>query len=173
TMERLEATLDTLERLEKFHGHLFNWYDLGDLHPLEPRYVSTVDSGNLVGHLVAVAQACRELGGRAIVGPEVLQGIGDTLRLAREAAERLPQYRGLDSSARRDLLPALAAIDSLRAPIPSTLRDWLVKLRQVRAHTASLRDRVRTMAETEGGVAAGELVAWVEASNRAASEWTR
>ena len=57
---RLEATLDTLGKLERFRGHFFNWYDTENLKPLEPRYVSTVDSGNLAAHLIALRQACLE-----------------------------------------------------------------------------------------------------------------
>jgi len=57
-LERLHATLDTLERLPREHGHLLNWIDTATLEPLLPAYVSTVDSGNLCGHLLAVAQAC-------------------------------------------------------------------------------------------------------------------
>ncbi|MDB5732743.1 MAG: cation tolerance protein CutA, partial [Variovorax sp.] len=55
---RLEATLDTVERLDKHQGHLYNWYDTQSLRPLLPAYVSSVDSGNLAGHLIAVGQAC-------------------------------------------------------------------------------------------------------------------
>jgi cyclic beta-1,2-glucan synthetase len=58
---RLGATLDTVERLPKHNGHLLNWYDTRTLQVLTPAYVSTVDSGNLAGHLIATAQACREL----------------------------------------------------------------------------------------------------------------
>ena len=46
---RLEATFATLHRLETFNGHLFNWYGTSDLRVLDPRYVSSVDSGNLAG----------------------------------------------------------------------------------------------------------------------------
>ena len=56
---RLAATLDTIDRLDKHQGHLFNWYDSQSLRMLPPAYVSSVDSGNLAGHLLAVAQACR------------------------------------------------------------------------------------------------------------------
>jgi cyclic beta-1,2-glucan synthetase len=55
---RLELTFGTLDRLRRFRGHFFNWYDLRDLRVLEPPYISTVDSGNLAGHLLAVRQAC-------------------------------------------------------------------------------------------------------------------
>ena len=53
TVERLEATLETMAKLRRVRGHFFNWYDTRDLRPLEPIYVSTVDSGNLAGHLIA------------------------------------------------------------------------------------------------------------------------
>src|SRR5271154_7195545 len=53
TVDRLEATLGTMEGLERFHGHFYNWYDTDTLHPLEPKYISSVDSGNLAGHLIA------------------------------------------------------------------------------------------------------------------------
>ena len=45
--ERLEATLSTLNGMARFRGHFYNWYDTRDLRPLDPRYVSSVDSGNL------------------------------------------------------------------------------------------------------------------------------
>ncbi len=60
-LSRLEATLGTLLTLERHRGHFFNWYDTQTCAPLLPMYVSTVDSGNLSGHLLTVAQACLEL----------------------------------------------------------------------------------------------------------------
>ena len=59
--DRLDATLATIDRLERHRGHLLNWYDTLTGDALLPRYVSTVDSGNFSGHLLAVAQACAEL----------------------------------------------------------------------------------------------------------------
>ncbi|RST54891.1 GH36-type glycosyl hydrolase domain-containing protein [Variovorax sp. DXTD-1] len=58
-LARITATLDTVDRMQKHQGHLFNWYDTQTLQLLPPAYVSSVDSGNFAGHLVAVAQACR------------------------------------------------------------------------------------------------------------------
>ncbi len=60
-VERVDAALTTVEGLERLEGHLYNWYDTVSLAPLEPRYVSTVDSGNLAGALVALAEGLREL----------------------------------------------------------------------------------------------------------------
>ena len=88
TVERLEATLATMNGLERFRGHFYNWYDTRDLRPLEPKYVSSVDSGNLAGHLIALGNACREMIGRPVVGPQWLAGIADALGLTREAAAR-------------------------------------------------------------------------------------
>ena len=62
-LNRLEATLATLATLQRHRGHFLNWYDSQTGAPLLPMYVSTVDSGNLTGHLLAVAQACRALAG--------------------------------------------------------------------------------------------------------------
>lgn len=60
-LQRAAATLDSVDRLERHRGHLLNWYDTQTLAPLLPRYVSTVDSGNFSGHVLALAQACTEL----------------------------------------------------------------------------------------------------------------
>ncbi|MEP6762823.1 MAG: glucoamylase family protein [Gemmatimonadaceae bacterium] len=62
--ELLQKTFQTLENLPKYQGHFYNWYDLHDLRVLEPAYISTVDSGNLAGHLIAVRQACLEIAGQ-------------------------------------------------------------------------------------------------------------
>ena len=59
-LDRLEATLGTMHRLPRYCGHLYNWYDTRDLRVLDPAYVSSVDSGNLAGHLVALANLVEE-----------------------------------------------------------------------------------------------------------------
>jgi cyclic beta-1,2-glucan synthetase len=58
--QRLLETLQSLLQLEKHQGHFFNWYETTEARPLEPRYISSVDNGNLAGHLLAVAQGCLE-----------------------------------------------------------------------------------------------------------------
>jgi cyclic beta-1,2-glucan synthetase len=87
-VKRLEETLETMTRLRRFRGHFFNWYDTTDLRPLDPLYVSTVDSGNLAGHLIALAQACRELLHRPLFRPETLEGIRDAVRLLLDSVEQ-------------------------------------------------------------------------------------
>ncbi|HEX8910565.1 MAG TPA: glucoamylase family protein, partial [Anaeromyxobacteraceae bacterium] len=60
-VERVDLTLTTVEGLESLEGHLFNWYDTQSLAPLPPRYVSSVDSGNLAGALMVLSEGLRQL----------------------------------------------------------------------------------------------------------------
>ena len=60
--DRLAATMNTMERLERFKGHFYNWYDTTTLQPLPPSYVSTVDSGNLTACLFMIASALDQIG---------------------------------------------------------------------------------------------------------------
>jgi cyclic beta-1,2-glucan synthetase len=87
---RLDASLDTLEQLERYRGHVLNWYDTRTLEPLEPRYVSSVDSGNLAVSLVTLQQGCRELADGPALAPQRWDGLEDTLALLGRALERLP-----------------------------------------------------------------------------------
>ncbi|MDM0090377.1 MULTISPECIES: glucoamylase family protein [unclassified Variovorax] len=90
---RLEATLASVDRLPKHRGHLYNWYDTQTLAVLQPAYVSSVDSGNLAGHLLAVAQACR---GFASTGND--DGSGAALQALAARCEALchgMDFRGL------------------------------------------------------------------------------
>ena len=91
-VERLEATLATMARMAKHRGHFYNWYDTRDLRPLEPQYVSTVDSGNLAGHLIALANACHAWRDAPLAEQQRFQGVADALDLLRDDARRL---RGL------------------------------------------------------------------------------
>jgi cyclic beta-1,2-glucan synthetase len=60
-VQRLGVTMDTLDRMEKHEGHLLNWYDTTTLAPMAPRYISTVDSGNLAGALITLSVGLQDL----------------------------------------------------------------------------------------------------------------
>ena len=81
---RLRNTLRTVGRLEHYRGHLLNWYHTRTLEPLSPRYVSTVDSGNLAAALLAIEAGCSEMGSVPGVRPERWQGLQDTIALLQE-----------------------------------------------------------------------------------------
>ena len=77
-LDRLDRTLTTLEGLERHEGHFLNWYDTTTLAPLRPHYVSTVDSGNLAGALIALAQGLLQLAGTPQTETQRLEGVIDT-----------------------------------------------------------------------------------------------
>ncbi len=86
---RLQATFETLDQLEHYRGHLLNWYDTESLAPLAPRYVSTVDSGNLAGCLIVIEQACLAFPDALVLRPQRWQGLLDTLGLVEARLEKL------------------------------------------------------------------------------------
>ncbi|MHB8136522.1 MAG: glucoamylase family protein, partial [Anaerolineaceae bacterium] len=76
---RLSTTIESLEQLERFRGHFLNWYDTQTLQPLHPKYVSTVDSGNLAASFIVTSQACKDILNQPIFRWALWQGYLDTL----------------------------------------------------------------------------------------------
>ncbi|TRL37051.1 GH36-type glycosyl hydrolase domain-containing protein [Rhizobium straminoryzae] len=104
TLDRLENTIATVEKMDKYRGHLFNWYHTDTLQTLGPRYVSTVDSGNLAGHLIAVSSACREWAEAPSAHLQAsLDGIGDVAGILSETLKDLPDDRKTVRPLRRRL----------------------------------------------------------------------
>ncbi|KAA8998984.1 cyclic beta 1-2 glucan synthetase [Affinibrenneria salicis] len=81
-LRRTSLTLDTLDKLEHYRGHLYNWYDTRTLSPLRPRYISSVDSGNLAGHLLTLSAGLADWRSQPIMNvSRVLAGLDDTLSI--------------------------------------------------------------------------------------------
>jgi cyclic beta-1,2-glucan synthetase len=85
-LERSANTMRTLAKLERHHGHFFNWYDTRSLQPLPPRYISSVDSGNLAGHLLTFRQGVLGLADEPLFSLRVFEGLGDALGILVNAA---------------------------------------------------------------------------------------
>lgn len=77
----INDTITTVEKLDMWNGHLYNWYDTRSLYPLRPRYVSTVDSGNFVGYLIVLSQSMQEYLHKPVVDREFIKGLEDTISL--------------------------------------------------------------------------------------------
>src|SRR5690606_38861126 len=93
-VSRIESTLSTIEIMPRERGHLFNWYDTKTLKPLHPLYISAVDSGNLAGHLVAVAATCAEWAEAPSVHLQAdFEGILDVVAILDESLDELPDDR--------------------------------------------------------------------------------
>jgi cyclic beta-1,2-glucan synthetase len=84
-VEKLTGSMETIGRLECYEGHLLNWYDIQTLAPLEPRYVSTVDSGNLLGALWALEQGLDELVHAPLLDGKAFAGLADTGEILKQA----------------------------------------------------------------------------------------
>jgi cyclic beta-1,2-glucan synthetase len=163
TVERLEITLGTMEALARFRGHFYNWYDTQTLLPLEPKYLSTVDSGNLAGHLIAVGHACREIIDRPLPGGHILRGIEDALHLVREAAQAISDDRRTQTVTRKQLEEALNALAGSLSSTPTTPTEWAGLLRELEARADTLLDIARTLTEERGDGPEAELRIWSEA----------
>ncbi len=163
-VERLEATLATMGRLELFHGHFYNWYDTRELHPLEPRYVSSVDSGNLAGHLLALGNACRELRQKPTVGPNLLAGVDDAVRLLRDALADIPDTRRTHTVTRKQLCDAIDALASALASPPVDAAGWAVRIVDLRGRAHTVADIAQAWAQERGDAPDSELRVWADAA---------
>jgi cyclic beta-1,2-glucan synthetase len=171
TIERIEQTIATVERMEKFRGHLYNWYHTDTLQPLGQRYISAVDSGNLAGHLIAISSACRIW---AEAPPAHLQGnldgIGDVAGILAEALGTLPDDRKTVRPLRRRLeerivgfANALAAVKREHEFASIRIINLAVLARDIQKLAFNLDHEVRSPASDEITKWAGSLVAACEA----------
>lgn len=83
-IESISKTITTIEKLQKWNGHLYNWYDTKTLRPLKPGYVSTVDSGNLVCYMTTLLQGLKGYLDSPVFDKKCLKGIRDTIACAKQ-----------------------------------------------------------------------------------------
>ena len=87
---RLRSAFKSIARLAHYQGHLLNWYDTRSLEPLLPRYVSTVDSGNLAGCLLALRSGCQEVAAANVLRAAPWEGLVDSIELLDGVVETAP-----------------------------------------------------------------------------------
>jgi cyclic beta-1,2-glucan synthetase len=160
TVERLEATLGTLGRMELFRGHLLNWYDTRNLRPLEPKYVSSVDSGNLAGHLLALRNCCRELIEKSSLGPQILSGMEDPIWLLREAHAGTAGALHTHIVTRKQLNNAIDAMAASLDSVPTDAVDWATRFVEWRAHAQAVADIAQSLVQELGDSPESELSVW-------------
>ena len=142
-----------MDKLQRFRGHFYNWYDTESLEPLRPMYISTVDSGNLAGHLLTLAGGLNELAEHETFRSEIFAGLLDTVELMDELASA-PQRASRAPSA---VTAALEGLRGLLLTPPRTLASCRVLLDGL---VVGARELQRTL---EGGAADAELASWAEA----------
>ena len=92
-LERTSNTVEAMEAMERQHGHFYNWYDTTTLAPLLPRYISTVDSGNLAGHLLTLRQGLIALPGDPVIPVRCFEGFRDTMCIIEEYVHESALFR--------------------------------------------------------------------------------
>ncbi|HEU5459074.1 MAG TPA: hypothetical protein VFU83_01215, partial [Pyrinomonadaceae bacterium] len=164
-VERQELTFSTMAGLGRLHGHFFNWYDTKTLEPLIPQYISTVDSGNLAGHLIAVKQACIEFPDMSLFDLRVIEGLADTLdAITLEAANLGSSRQRTDVVTVRQLQDEIAACRQLLKVQPSEdLSSWIVLIDAFARRVSEIEDIVNALAHEHGEVSFKELRWWVGA----------
>ena len=119
-MERTQLALGTMEQLPRHRGHFYNWYDTETLQPLPPHYISTVDSGNLAGHLLTLRQGLLALQDEPVLARSTFHGLADTFGVLEETRRAGDD----DDVALGTAMGAFAErIDAVRAQPPASLRD--------------------------------------------------
>jgi hypothetical protein len=113
-LRRTQDALGAMQRLERHRGHFFNWYDTRTLKPLLPLYVSSVDSGNLAGHLLTLAPGLAEFQAQPILTPQVFAGLSDTVGILRELTGRSAELEQLEAELAQPPSTLRAGFDLLR-----------------------------------------------------------
>jgi cyclic beta-1,2-glucan synthetase len=160
TVDRLEATLATMLALPRLHGHFYNWYDTEDLHTLEPRYISTVDSGNLAGHLLTLAQACREMLQQPLTLSTALTGLVDTHSLFIAALEDITDDKRTLTVTLKELRQKAVVLGELLHNSPSDSDQWGLLWQQLILNAETLYDLAHAYATERDDVNDNEVLTW-------------
>ncbi|MGA3300803.1 MAG: glucoamylase family protein, partial [Candidatus Acidiferrales bacterium] len=163
-VQRLESTFQTLGQMELYRGHFYNWYDTVRLQPLEPKYISSVDSGNLAGHLLVVGRGCRDLAESVCVESSLFAGVGDAIQLLRESLAAIPDEKRTHTVTRKQLSNAVDALAAMLEPVPASPRDWALRFVNLRERAQTVSDMAQTLAQELAEPADSELRVWSEAA---------
>jgi cellobiose phosphorylase len=128
-VERTSNTLRTMTSMERHKGHFYNWYDTQSLDPLLPLYVSSVDSGNLVGYLFILKSGLLSVPDKKIIEPQIFAGLKDTLEILRDAAAK---------SAPPQLAQLKKVLVEAASSSPSTLKELKTSLETITAAASEI-----------------------------------
>ena len=154
-----ENTLTSMEQLERYRGHFYNWYDTRTREPLRPQYISAVDSGNLAGSLLTLQAGLAELKDQPVLSPRAFQGLQDTLEVL---AEHLPAVPAPELADTIRMLQNRFAAGTLNGP-PPTLAAAEALLEEIHRLGMALLAWLPADVDIDG-----ELYAWAQAFDRQA-----
>ncbi len=157
-IERTTNTLNTMAGMERYRGHFFNWYDTQTLKPLAPLYISSVDSGNLAGHLLTLQPGLLALIDTPVLNPRWLEGIEDSFGILADALEAGPEPH-------RDGVPH-AALMPLRQILKPASQSPPATLATARQCLASLATATEAAAQALDAHTEGAANEWAWALDR-------
>ncbi|HTX15648.1 MAG TPA: glucoamylase family protein [Candidatus Baltobacteraceae bacterium] len=163
-VERLESTLATLRRLEQFRGHFYNWYSTSDLRPLDPKYISSVDSGNLAGDLIAVANGCRKLIHESLGGNKMRAGTEDAIRLLREALAGVSDAQRTSAVTRKQINDAAEELAGCLELAPFSAAGWARLFAEASDRANTLADMAQAFAQERGDALSSGIRTWADAA---------
>ena len=172
-IDRLEATLLTMQGLEHHRGHLYNWYDTRDGRPLDPRYVSSVDSGNLAGALITLGSACREIAAQGVIGFAMLGGIEDAALLLQQAAHASDRERTMGATEIQRLDDALEVLMTVVAQSPRTPAEWAARLAELESASRVAENCARNLGAARAEPPESALHVWADALQSAVDTHAR
>ncbi|HKJ46892.1 MAG TPA: glucoamylase family protein [Balneolales bacterium] len=137
---RLGEMLGSLRLLERYRGHYYNWYNTKIGAILNPRYISTVDSGNLVASLITLKQALLEVGPKLWPNPSFFEGLRDSVNMLEETLQLLGEHIIISGLIKeiRDMLEEIELLIPQKAP--GKISDWVTVLINLRPVSKSLAD---------------------------------
>jgi len=140
-IRRTQDTLATMQRLEQHRGHFYNWYHTRTLEPLLPRYVSSVDSGNLAGHLLTLGSGLREQADENMLSSRLFAGLRDTTRVL---IDLLPGHAAL-SRIHSDLEQASSSLRPAFVVLESVTRQATALAASLTSETAEVQEWAQTL----------------------------
>lgn len=159
-LERTEHTFQTLHKLERHLGHFYNWYDTQTLRTLPPRYISSVDSGNLAGHLLTLRAGLQSLPQQLILDVSVFHGLEDTLAVLTESLTD-SRFENVHVSLTR----LQTQLQDIRKQPPDTLSAMLSALRSLQCTTELLFNAPRVSAPITSDTPTGAAVGSTQNTN--------
>lgn len=160
TVARLEATFATLETMARYRGHFYNWYATEDLSPLEPVYVSSVDSGNLAGHLIALASTCQKWRDGTASTDAWRDGVADALNIAITDLTFRNGARLANTVPERQLLRLLTGLKNAVLSTQGNSAGELVTLQRHAAQVAEHAARMHPSVPENGGDVIADRLFW-------------
>ncbi len=158
--DRLEAAFRSLKALPRYRGHFYNWYDTRSLQVLNPQYVSSVDSGNLAGHLLTLSQSCRDILNRPLFSQSTLAGIKDSTSLLKQALQDMPPGGRTNVTSLSQLQTALLQLEDQLVRVPETFWEWSALWDKLLPLAETLKDISHASASDHGGMSKSEVIVW-------------